>query len=1573
MTINSRLPIVLLISANDRINPDKHLRNLSEEINRIRDALQAAERAGLCDVLVESNASVDRIFSVFQDPRYRDRIAILHYAGHANSYHLLLESASGGHVVAYAEGLAAFLGQQRALELVFLNGCSIEQHVELLLQANCAAVIATSEAIDDQVAMELASRFYEGLGGGANLERAYKEAIAGIKTQKENNMRALYWSGSSADGASPNRSPWELSVRPGSESARDWNIPDAAGSPLFGLPSLPKLDLPESPFRHLDWFAREHAEVFFGRGFQIRELFQAATSEDSAPIILFYGQSGVGKSSALDAGLLPRLETTHRVHYLRRDRELGLLRTLLAPFADPIAATKNVSLRDAWHQAESEEDRPVVVVLDQVEEVFTRPNPEQLDELNAFVAALDGVFRQPNRRPRGKLILGFRKEWLPEIDKCLREYKLPRNSIFLETLDRRGVLEAITGPTRSTRLLDFYKLKIEAGLAEEIAGDLLADRESPVAPTLQILVSKLWEHARESDVTQPTFTRDWYLSLKRDGILLGDFLDQQLKALEGLFPGVVQSGLALDVLAFHTTSTGAAAQRTTAELRERYAHQSRPVQIFVAQCKNKYVLSDLHSVQIAAVEGTRLAHDTLAPLVHQRFENSDRPGQRARRALENRAVDWSAGKTGPVLDAADLELVDAGASGMRVRTTDEKRLLVVSRKEVKQKKAEAEKHERALREARTAAETSERDREFALRQQEQAENIAESLRLASEARFASSVEPEAALLVAWEALLLNHNELTEDVFRETLDKAPAPVRRLCNFGDDWGFRMSAGYADEDRLVFVVLEGGKVSLLDLSGTAIEFTVPGSGKLSGCCAGKRGDRLLAVRDRFVRLYDLQGVLLAELDLNPTKPLSDQVLACDGNNTFLIASDGYGWLVHVDDVQSSLSLLRPLVFKRSITDLLKEKAVETYSDLPTEESQVSFSREYYTQPWHKERVYRYLISPSSSQVATVSFDGTARIWNMDGSLHCVLSDPEGHRIDSIRFLEGGKKVATGTMHYGDGYIWNSDGELQSKFKTGKGDGDDLFIIAVNPSGAIFATTNRLSHEITLWTSTGELLGILSGHTDHVRSTAFSADSRLLASGSNDRTVRVWDCETKRHLMTLQGHTGIVFEVQFATERQREIFSFSSDGTVCIWSLDAPLLPSMNSHRKGVDVMAHTSIGLLLSSDDSTTCLWHLDRKLAMLPGRILRNNGIDEKRSLTSVATVQEGHSIRTWRLPTAIAENPIQLSEVTHADESIVTISEDQSRLLIASTKNASIYLTSGEFLCQLTGTHDNRVEENYNQIKWAGFSPTGAAAFTAAVNGMVWLWTSDGEPIGSFIADNASPDRIFNVSLDPLGEFIAVCIRQSVGLWTWKGRLSHQLRPSSYKTWRADFSPDGGRIVTTADGPGGSVVEIWSRSGDRIGVLAYAAGTVGFDPNLRYLCLASSGGLRIYDLDGQAIGLLGAPLGVHVRCHAISPDGERVAASFSDGIVRIWGLSKKRRIASFAAGSANSVIFSSDGRRLLVATPAGPINQYALFIEDLFRAAAARVARPLTEDEIARYGLQLPLNLDIRAQRTPTVT
>ncbi len=443
---------------------------------------------------------------------------------------------------------------------------------------------------------------------------------------------------------------------------------------LFGLPPLPERDLPESPYKHLNWFRRADAEVFFGRGHQIRKLYGLLTA-GTQPIILFYGQSGVGKSSLLDAGLIPRLEQSCEVRYLRRGAG-GLLDTLQLAF---LPEASDVPIERAWLAKEEQLKKPLIVFLDQVEEFFTQPIKDLPDELDQLLERVQLIFGNPQCRPQGKLVLGFRKEWLAELEAQLSAYELPRTKVFLEPLDRRGIIEVVRGPARSKRLQERYGLTVDEGLAEIVADDLLEDRDSAIAPTLQILLTKMWAKATEADYDKPNFSIALYHQLKREGILLRDFLNHQITKFRERYPEAVDSGLLLDIVALHTTPLGTAGQCTVEQLQQQYAHMGARLPELLQQCQDLYLLTIAASDQKDSNKTTRLAHDTLAPLVREQFDASDKPGQRARRILDNRSVDWSEDRQGTPLDEADLKVVELGVDGTRALSATEQRLVEASR------------------------------------------------------------------------------------------------------------------------------------------------------------------------------------------------------------------------------------------------------------------------------------------------------------------------------------------------------------------------------------------------------------------------------------------------------------------------------------------------------------------------------------------------------------------------------------------------------------------------------------------------------------------------------------------------------------------------------------------------------------------------------------------------------------------------------------------------------------------------------------------------------------------------------
>ena len=106
-----------------------------------------------------------------------NQISVFHYGGHAGRDKLLFTDQA-----ARADGIAYLLSQQQHLKLVFLNGCSTRQHVDLLLELGISAVIATSQSVGDTLAKAFAEHFYKAIAEDYTLENAFNAAVALIKT-----------------------------------------------------------------------------------------------------------------------------------------------------------------------------------------------------------------------------------------------------------------------------------------------------------------------------------------------------------------------------------------------------------------------------------------------------------------------------------------------------------------------------------------------------------------------------------------------------------------------------------------------------------------------------------------------------------------------------------------------------------------------------------------------------------------------------------------------------------------------------------------------------------------------------------------------------------------------------------------------------------------------------------------------------------------------------------------------------------------------------------------------------------------------------------------------------------------------------------------------------------------------------------------------------------------------------------------------------------------------------------------------------------------------------------------------
>jgi len=134
-----------------------------------------------------------------------------------------------------------------------------------------------------------------------------------------------------------------------------------------------------------------------------------------------------------------------------------------------------------------------------------------------------------------------------------------------------------------------------------------------------------------------------------------------------------------------------------------------------------------------------------------------------------------------------------------------------------------------------------------------------------------------------------------------------------------------------------------------------------------------------------------------------------------------------------------------------------------------------------------------------------------------------------------------------------------------------------------------------IKLWSlPDGALLKTLSGHTDYVYAVAITPDGRLLVSGSGskDGTIKLWSLPDGALLKTLEGITYDISAVVISPDGSL-LASGSGDGTIKLWSLpDGALLNTLSGHTNRVNALAISPDGRLLASGskDMTIKLWSL-----------------------------------------------------------------------------------------------------------------------------------------------------------------------------------------------------------------------------------------------------------------------------------------------------------------------------------------------------------------------------------------------
>jgi len=475
------------------------------------------------------------------------------------------------------------------------------------------------------------------------------------------------------------------------------------------------------------------------------------------------------------------------------------------------------------------------------------------------------------------------------------------------------------------------------------------------------------------------------------------------------------------------------------------------------------------------------------------------------------------------------------------------------------------------------------------------------------------------------------------------------------------------------------------------------------------------------------------------------------------------------------------------------------------------------------------------------------------------------------------------------------------------------------LDPTGDVVAVATRLGKGTTaslLTTRTGRAVARL--HEDGIRSFAFSPDGRLLATGSRDRTARIWNPRTGKLLHVLP-HKGYVLDERFSSDG-RSLVTSSEDGAAYLWDVATGrrelLLVGTTGAVGPVDAAAFSPDGseIATASTDRLALVYYSrdGRVIAPLAGHRDAVTSIDFDPSGRTIVTGSSDGSARLWDALPEGTLRPIDTRsspvETFFAGDAPVSVAGRQARILTTSgrvvrrlTMPAPIVAAAatGSTIALADRSGDLLLDRRGVVSLTHG---VGATALALEENGRVLLGLSTGH--GRFLVRLPSSLRVYRddgtlvseidtaaqyATLSPEGLTVATTKGKNAQLWDAStGKLLHTLIGHRSLVTDAEFSPNGRELVTVSDDHTG---RIWSvRSGRLLRVLVghfLPVRTGSYSPDGHWIVTASQFTAGLWNAGtGQLLFYLGSDT-ARLTGASFSPTGKWILTGSEDGTARVY--------------------------------------------------------------------------------------
>jgi WD40 repeat protein len=1118
-------------------------------------------------------------------------------------------------------------------------------------------------------------------------------------------------------------------------------------------PKAARTALPEAPFKGLTPYSESDAEIFFGRDSE-REIIVANLMASRLTLLL--GESGVGKSSVLHAGVVPDLRDLTRDSLVERgapdfapvvfsawqdDPVAGLLdaversvEELLgsegAP--DPPPRTRRLAeLLEAWTERLAAD---LFIILDQFEEYFVYHPGE--DGEGTFASEFSRVLSREELRVN--FLIAIREDALARVADRFkgRVPNLVGNYLRIDHLDSQAAREAILKPIEVFNRTADNPVRIDPELVDAVldqlrpgqvvldsAGRGSVDGGTAAAPAedrietsyLQLVMKRLWEEElRAGSRTLQVETLRHLGDAKR---IVRSHLDEQMSAL----PPSEQEAAA-EIFHHLVTPSGTKIAHTVSDLAEYLDRKPSEIASVVEELSRGGVVI-LRPVAPPPGQpgGPRyeIFHDKLAAAV----------------------LDWRA----------------------RYRQAEEARNLAESLKDRERERQEAE--QRAQEERRRArifrwttavagmfavlAIFGGLVAYFAMRASISQREIAQSRQLATSAVLNLDNDPRLSVLLARKAVEIRPTAEAEDALRESLAKQ-GPYRPL--IGHSKPLR-DIDYSPNGKLVATASLDGTVRVWEAaSGDQVACFSGGAGETSLEFSPDGRRLVMGALDGHARIWQWQVSksprcqgrrgLLKSLPVGKqpgaTGSVQDVHFSQDGRR--VLTADLAGGAV-VWNVARGTPVSKPFSVPGVNTWAAEisprgRRVVTAGEDGAVRVWRVSKPRApLATLRGHRGQtiVRSTAFSPSGRRVVSAGYDGTARVWSVARRREIAVLRGHRDRVHSAAFRPDGRAVITSGDH-GEVRIWNpSSGEQIGELR---GHGHTVPAARFDRTGRNVATASW-DKTARVW-RVGSELGNPLEHPRPVRTTRFSPDGRLVVTAARDGIARVWSVQERRLVASLPGKSplnGAAFSPD-----GRLVVTAARDGIARVWSVQERRLVASLPGKSPLNGAAFSPDGRLVvtAARDGIARVWSVrERRLvARLPGKSPLNGAAfspDGRR----VVTAGSGGTAHLWEISVLPGiKNPVSGGNPCGSRIPYVSCAHQPQHRAKRSRP--------------LLGHHDPRLA-----VRTAEFSPDGDLIVTASEDGDAVVWnakrltpTSEfplGHPTAATSATFTHPDGKFVVT------------------------------------------------------------------------------------------------------------------------------------------------------------------------------------------------------------------------------------